>query len=81
LTWAYRDERKWLEKARHYPRCGDMGDYGYHLVREAAFFNRSNRLNTFGRDNLPAWWTQKEVELFYSLVKGASPFLTHGESN
>lgn len=70
LTRVYRHEQRWLEQARHYPRSANMDPYGFHLVREAAFFNLSNRLNDFGRDNLPDWWTKEEVELFYSLVKG-----------
>lgn len=87
LSWyhlmsACRKELRLLEQMRHFPRSGEMGDYGYHLLREVSYAKLSNRLGDFGREELPAWWTREEVELFYSLVKEAErTSLGHGESD
>lgn len=68
LAQGYDREMRSIDDTKNYPRSGDMGDYGFHLVKEVAHYCRTNRLSQLRSEDLPTWWTKEERVLFFSLV-------------
>ena len=68
LSLRFEQELRGIEDTRNYPRSGDIGDFGFHLVKEIAHYCRTNRLDRVSPEELPTWWTKEERALFFSLV-------------
>ncbi len=68
LSLRFEQELRGIEDTKNYPRSGDIGDFGFHLVKEVAHYCCTNRLNQVRPEDLPTWWTKEEATLFFTLA-------------
>ena len=68
LKQNFEGELRDIKDTKNFPSSGDVGNFGFHLLKEFAHLKRSNRFELCKRENLPEWWTEQEKDLFCSLI-------------